>query len=220
MIDNYGDAMAATPRLRGRPKQRPDAEERQRIAAAACDLFLDLGYGATTMDAVAARCGVSKKTLYRLFPAKTDLFRAMIADHRKSMLALPRADDDLPLDEALADIFRLDIGEVENRERLAFIRLAIADADRFPEIGEAITKEGAAPARQLLADWLDRQQQRGTLRSFPPGTAARMLMDMVFSVLVKRFPGDDLMTREDRIAHARQCIDVFLRGVAEVAPLA
>lgn len=214
MIDNHAEAAAAAPRVRGRPKQRSDNEERRRIIAIARDLFLDVGYGGTTMDAVAARCGVSKKTLYRLFPAKTDLFGAMVADHRRTMLALPRPDDDLSPAEALAEIFHLDIDENENRERLAFIRLATADADRFPEIGEAITLEGAEPARRLLAGWLARQQERGALRPFPPETASRMLMDMVFAVLVKRYPGDQLLTREERIAHARRCIDVFLNGLA------
>lgn len=220
MTNDCGLMMVATalPRGPGRPKQRSDQEERQRIVAIACELFLDLGYGATTMDAVAARCGVSKKTLYRLFPAKTDLFKAMIADHRRTMLALPRPDDTLAPAEALAEIFRLDIGEADNLQRLAFIRLATADADRFPEIGEAITVEGAEPARRLLADWLEHEQQRGTLRPFPAAAAARMLMDMVFSVLVKRFPGDKLLTREERAAHARQCIDIFLNGLGRAAP--
>lgn len=219
MIDDRSPAPQDAPlRARGRPKQRPDDEERQRISAAACDLYLDVGYAATTMDAVAARCKVSKKTLYQLFPAKTDLFRAMVADHRKTMLALPRTDDDMAPAQALAEIFRLDIDEAENRERLAFIRLAVADSDRFPEIGEAITLEGAEPARRLLAGWLGRQQERGALRPFPPEAAARMLMDMVLSVLVKRFPGDALLTREDRFAHARQCIDLFLHGLARTAP--
>ena len=215
MTDDGGGRTAFAPqRLRGRPKQRTDEEERQRIVSIACDLFLDVGYGGTTMDAVAARCGVSKKTLYRLIPAKTDLFGAMVADHRETMLALPRPDDDLPPAETLAAIFHLDIGEADNRERLAFIKLATADADRFPEIGEAITLEGAAPARRLLAGWVERQQQRGALRPFPAAAAARMLMDMIFGVLVKRFPGDTLLSREDRFAHARRCIDVFLNGLA------
>ncbi|WP_376989133.1 TetR/AcrR family transcriptional regulator [Bosea sp. R86505] len=216
MIDHEIRAGDGGPvRARGRPKQRPDSEERQRILAIACELFLDVGYGGTTMDAVAGRCRISKKTLYRLFPAKTDLFKAMVADHRRTMLALPRPDDDLPAAEALAAIFRLDIAEVENRERLAFIRLAVADADRYPEIGEAIALEGAQAAMHLLAEWLGQQQARGALRPFPPETAARMLMDMVFSVMVKRYPGDSLMTSEQRVGHARRCIEVFLDGMAE-----
>jgi AcrR family transcriptional regulator len=216
MIDHEIRAGDGGPvRARGRPKQRPDSEERQRILAIACELFLDVGYGGTTMDAVAGRCRISKKTLYRLFPAKTDLFKAMVADHRRTMLALPRPDDDLPPAEALAAIFRLDTAEVENRERLAFIRLAVADADRYPEIGEAIAMEGAQAALNLLADWLGRQQARGVLRPFPPEAAARMLMDMVFGVLVKRYPGDSLLSSEQRLAHARRCIEVFLNGLAD-----
>ena len=216
MIDHdIGTSTDGAARSRGRPKQRPDSEERQRILGIACDLFLDVGYGGTTMDAVAARCGISKKTLYRLFPAKTDLFKAMVADHRRTMLALPRPDDALPMAEALAAIFRLDIDETENRQRLAFIRLAVADSDRYPEIGEAIALEGAQAALRLLAQWLAVQQARGALRPFPPEAAARMLMDMVFSVMVKRYLGDALMTSEQRVGHARRCIEVFLTGLAE-----
>ncbi len=205
-------------RARGRPKTRSDAAERERIVRSARDLFLDVGYGGTTMDAVAARCGVSKRTLYQLFPAKTDLFRIMVADHRRSMLALPRPDgEDLPLLEALAAIFRLDIDEIDNRDRLAFVRLVLADSDRFSEIGELIEQEGAEPARRLLEAWLSDQQAKGVLRGFPAEALARMLMDMVFSVLIKRFPGDRLLTVEDRARHARLCLAVFLEGAAAKA---
>ncbi|MCO5093404.1 TetR/AcrR family transcriptional regulator [Bosea sp. (in: a-proteobacteria)] len=213
---NGGDgAQPASGRARGRPKTRPDEAERERIVRSARELFLDVGYGGTTMDAVASRCGVSKRTLYRLFPAKSDLFRVMVADHRRSMLALPRdADEDLPLAEALAAIFRLDSDAIDDRERLAFVRLVLADSDRFSEIGEMIAQEGAQPARRLLEDWLVRQQARGALRAFPADALARMLMDMIFSVLIKRFPGDRLMTAAERQRHARLCLKVFLEGVA------
>lgn len=205
-------------RTRGRPKTRSDEAERERIVQSARELFLDVGYGGTTMDAVAARCGVSKRTLYQLFPAKTDLFRVMMADHRRSMLALPRpACEDLPLLEALAAIFPLDIDEIDNRDRLAFVRLVLADSDRFSEIGEMIEQEGAEPARRLLEDWLAGQQAKGALRGFPVDALARMLMDMIFSVLIKRFPGDRLLTVEDRARHARLCLEVFLAGAAAKA---
>jgi AcrR family transcriptional regulator len=198
----------------GRPKSRADAAERERITAGALELFLASGYGGTTMDAVAARCRVSKRTLYRLFPAKMDLFRAMVADHRRSMLALPRAASDEPLHEQLAAIFRLDIDVEQDRGRMAFVLLAIAEAERFPEIGEALRLEGADASRQMLAAWLAQQQAADLLRPFPPEAAARMLMDMIFSVQIRRFPGDRELDRSERIAHARQCIDLFLNGLA------
>lgn len=212
MADN--DIDMATRRAPGRPKSRSDDAERGRITTSALELFLVAGYGGTTMDAVAARCRVSKRTLYRLFPSKTDLFRAMVADHRRSMLALPRADSDEPLGAALAEIFRLDLDAEQDRGRMAFILLAISEAERFPEIGEALRLEGAEASRRMLAQWLQRQQEKGRLRPFPPDAAARMLMDMIFSVQARRFPGDHEMSRSERVAHARGCIDLFLDGIA------
>jgi AcrR family transcriptional regulator len=201
-------------RSRGRPKARSDEAERERIVAEARAIFLAAGYGGMTMDEVAARCGVSKRTLYRLFPAKTDLFRAMVAEHRRSSLALPRPPDEiLPLAEALATIFRLDGPESERRDQLAFVSVILADSGRFGEIEEMLGQEAAQPARQLLAEWLRLQQSRGLLRAdVPAESMARMLMDLVFSVLVRRFPGDEPLTSQERVREARLCIDVFLSG--------
>lgn len=201
-------------RSRGRPKARSDDAERGRIVAEARALFLDAGYGGTTMDEVAARCGISKRTLYRLFPAKTDLFRVMIAEHRRSSLALPRPEaEELPLPEALAAIFRLDAPESERRDQLAFVSVIVADSGRFGEIEEMIGQEAAQPARRLLAEWLQMQQSRRLLRTdLRAESMARMLMELVFSVLVRRFPGDPPLTSQERVREARLCIEVFLGG--------
>ncbi len=165
------------------------------------------------MDAVAARCGVSKRTLYRLFPGKTDLFRAMVADHRRSMLALPRATADEPLDEALAAIFRLDIDAVQDQGRMAFVLLAVAEAERFPKSARRCGWKGgrlAADAR-LLAGNAAAGRPPAPL---PAGGCGPDADDMIFSVQARRFPGDRELDRAERITHARQCIDLFLNGLA------
>lgn len=48
---------------------------RRRIVAAAGDLFLDQGYGATTLDQVAARAGVAVQTVYFHFGNKATLLK-------------------------------------------------------------------------------------------------------------------------------------------------
>ena len=53
------------------------AETRLTVAAAARDLFLEQGYPAATMDAVAARADVSLKTVYNAFTSKPRLLRAV-----------------------------------------------------------------------------------------------------------------------------------------------
>lgn len=58
-------------------RARQTAERRLRLAVAARDLFVALGYPATTMDAVAAGANVSLKTVYNAYTSKSGLLRAV-----------------------------------------------------------------------------------------------------------------------------------------------
>ncbi|MCF8481939.1 MAG: TetR/AcrR family transcriptional regulator [Rhodospirillum sp.] len=200
---------------RGRPKILSDNARRAAILAKAREIFLDRGYAGTTTERVAEACGMSKRTIYRLFSSKADLFSALVDDHRRTMLALPLAPDqeNLPLDAALAAIFRLDIDIEEERRRMAFVRITLTEAPRHPEIGEALHRHGIAEARRLLADWLTDQRARGRLSMESPMGAARMLMDMMFGAPPLR-PGspDQEESHADRIAHQEHCIRLFLGG--------
>ncbi|UZE25933.1 TetR/AcrR family transcriptional regulator [Pseudomonas sp. B21-056] len=53
----------------------------QTIVDAACELFVELGFQATTMDKVAQRAKISKLSIYRHFENKEALFSAAIAAH-------------------------------------------------------------------------------------------------------------------------------------------
>src|ERR1700731_1717293 len=74
-------------RCRGRPQVRPDDETRGIIYEAARHEFAAGGYGATSMDAVARRAGISTKTLYRLIPNKALLFEGMVSDRLNRFVA-------------------------------------------------------------------------------------------------------------------------------------
>ena len=51
---------------------------RERLIAAAEHVFVEMGYGAASMDGIARRAGMSKKTIYQVFETKQDLFAAVI----------------------------------------------------------------------------------------------------------------------------------------------
>lgn len=57
-----------------RPKDRLTDRKRQAIVQSAIDEFRAHGFGATSMDRVAATAGVSKRTVYNHFPSKEALF--------------------------------------------------------------------------------------------------------------------------------------------------
>ncbi len=67
-------------------KTHAPAPKRQAIVAAAARVFLDSGYGAASMDAIADEAGVSKQTVYSHFGAKDALFQAIIEDKCEQLL--------------------------------------------------------------------------------------------------------------------------------------
>ncbi len=67
----------STPGLR--PLRADAQRNREKILAAAKTAFAEAGMG-TQMDDVARRAGVGVGTLYRHFPTKDDLLRALVAD--------------------------------------------------------------------------------------------------------------------------------------------
>ncbi len=75
--------MASSPGAsNGRPD--PDAERRQRIAAAMIELVAEQGYGATTVRQLLERAGVSRAVFRRLFGGKQACFLAVYEEMSES----------------------------------------------------------------------------------------------------------------------------------------
>jgi TetR/AcrR family transcriptional repressor of nem operon len=60
------------------PRTRDPEKTRERILDAAQALILDHGYGATTVDAVVNRAGITKGAFFHHFGSKSDLARALV----------------------------------------------------------------------------------------------------------------------------------------------
>ena len=199
---------------RGRPKTLEDTAQREAIVGVARMLFLQKGYGATTTEDIVGQCRISKQTLYRLFSGKAALFAAVVEEGRQQWLNLP-VPDDMPLEMALEAVFRLDIGEDEERARLQQMQMTLAEAQLYPELREIIKSCGSAQAHALQAAWLQSRAERGELKLAGDAlTTARLLTDMVFGALLRRAIGDlEWRSGEAWRVHVRIAIGVFLRGL-------
>jgi AcrR family transcriptional regulator len=177
---NETEGAADQPRGRGRPQLRSDEETRAIIFDAARSEFAHAGYAATSMESVARRAGVSTKTLYRLLPNKAALFEAMITqriDRFVSVVNLGacKGDIEAALTEALIICGELLLdGEV-----ITLQRVVLAESDKFPEIAETVYQKAIRRTEDALADWLRRQQKRGTITLDDPQSAAGMLLGML-----------------------------------------
>jgi TetR/AcrR family transcriptional repressor of nem operon len=67
--------MPSTPDI---PRTRDPEKTRERILDAAQTLILDHGYGATTVDSVVNRAGITKGAFFHHFGSKSDLARALV----------------------------------------------------------------------------------------------------------------------------------------------
>lgn len=212
--------MRAPPRRsRGRPRTAPDATRRKEIVAQALHIFRELGYARLTTDAVAARCQISKRTLYRLFASKTDLIAAIIETHRESMIALPGDYDHLSLTQALDRIFFNDIDDEADRQRFAFLQFLFVEAAVHPELEAISVKYGRDATLKLLEEWIAHQCALGRMKVPDTRDAARMLMDMVVGSVAPMCHGPPTWPgSERRRSYVRECIRVFLGGVATPAP--
>ena len=96
----------------------------------------------------------------------------------------------------------------------ALYRLAIAEAQRAPELANAFCREGSTKACSALTQWLASQHDRGVLHVPDSAAAAKMLFHMTIAELQMRvLIGDcqepDASAIEERVDYA---VRLFLDG--------
>src|SRR4051794_25789434 len=88
---------AATPALpapSSRPARLSRAERKRQLVEHAKQLFVTLGYHATTTEKIAAAAGVTEPVLYRHFESKKALFLEVLQEIRQATLERWRADSE------------------------------------------------------------------------------------------------------------------------------
>jgi AcrR family transcriptional regulator len=211
-------AVAESPRGRGRPQVRSDAETRALIAEAARREFATSGYAATSMESVARRAGVSTKTLYRLIPNKTALFEAMVTDRIDRFVSVVdlKACKGECIEQALTDALSICAELMLDGEVIAVQRMILAESDRIPDIAETFYHKAIRRTEETLARWLRAQEKRGRIRLDDATTAAGMLLGMLTFQPQRAvmFGHQAPPTAEEREQRARACARMFLQGTA------
>jgi len=192
------------------PHRRGDAR-RAAMLEAARDVFLAHGYEGAQMQAVALRAGASKETLYRHFPNKAALFEAVIGDIADRLGArVSDPDANMPVSEAL-ETFGLSFLEgVLRSDALALHRLAISEAERFPELGRVFHETGPAAVRNRMTNYLTAAAARGALRCPDPDHAAALLLGALISDLqLRSLLGSGAPDRELAV-HVAEAVAMFM----------
>jgi AcrR family transcriptional regulator len=140
----------------------PVANKTDQIIDAAKATFLTIGYRATSMDLVAERAGVTKRTIYNNFKSKEDLLEAVIEG------TLARLSDRLaalPPDATQPKLLRFAETLIELMcwdGAIGVQRLLIAEAETFPKLGAKLVTASSEMMERPIASWLAAKGLRGS----------------------------------------------------------
>jgi AcrR family transcriptional regulator len=136
-------------------KSRQDQAEqkRKRILEAALSVFTAKGYAhASTLD-IATRAKVSKRELYALVGNKQDMLRSCItqkAEKFKTPEGLMPPDNLKAFSKQLTEFGTQLLKEISASNVISVFRLAIAEAERTPDIAHILDSIGRAQSREIL----------------------------------------------------------------------
>ncbi|GAB2559984.1 TetR/AcrR family transcriptional regulator [Leucobacter ruminantium] len=130
---------------------RPHASSREVLADAACELFLEQGYDATSVAEITRRAGVSRSSFFNYFESKSGLLWFVFDAHTGALVDALEGSR-ATLDEALAAF-----GRGEPPETLA---LAIVDA-RTMRVEEELLAGRAARQSRIAAAIAARLEREG-----------------------------------------------------------
>jgi AcrR family transcriptional regulator len=199
----------------GRPSRAAALKLRDRILEVATELFLTEGYGSTSIEAVAGRAGISKRTFYHRFDDKVALFVAVV--HR--IIEQIRPPPEVPLLEGttLQEILRrlagLILRAALSTQAIALHRLITAESARFPNLARAVYDEGSQEATALIGDLLARELRDPRLTVELRAFAAAQFLHMVVAMPQRRIMGLGApMTPSELDAWADDAVNLFLNG--------
>ena len=122
-------------RRRGRPPASQAGQFDERILRVATSLFLDRGFGRTTLDLVAQHAEVGKSSLYARYPSKGDLFAAVVSLSIQTMFDhMAPVPEGLGLGQRLQAVGEALIEGMLHPRCVAFMRITAAEAGNFPDL--------------------------------------------------------------------------------------
>jgi AcrR family transcriptional regulator len=137
------------------------ADTRERLLAAAADVFAERGYDGTRVADIAAVAGVSNGALYAHFDSKAELLAAALRAHGQRQLAdMVAADPGRSITDILLEV---GCGLRQRRETRGYLIVeALVAARRDPEVAKLIRDQSAERA-DWLAGLIGAAQARGEI---------------------------------------------------------
>jgi AcrR family transcriptional regulator len=185
----------------GRPRS---ARAHQVVLDAALDLFQEGGYSAATIEAVAARSGVAKTTIYRSWPKRAALMVELLLKIAGEAAPTPSGPDPL---QALRTELHL-VARAADALPGRMLMALLGEAQNDPEVRDALLEGLFNPRRRATGDVIRKAQEQGAIRG---GVSPLLAVDLIFGPLFyRRFLRQEPATEE----FLKQTFELVLAGLA------
>jgi AcrR family transcriptional regulator len=168
--------------------------------------MLEGGLRAATMEAIAARAGVGKATVYKWWPSRGAVALEGFMLRAADSWSLPEG---ASAPEALRILAVAAVRLFTHSPAGPLMRALAADAQSDPEIAQALREQWLGPRRAVAAEIIREGIARGELRADLDVAAA---LDLVFAPVYYRLLFSHEVLDE---AFAERCIDYVLEGIVE-----
>lgn len=168
----------------------PEPGTKERILDAALEEVGTHGLSALSMDDLADRAGVSRATLYRLFPGKAALFTGLIHAYSplepvtQLLAAMHEEPPDVLLPELARTVYRTVYGGGNNRT--GFLRALLFEVSGLAPDTEEAAREVVANMAGALGMYMATQMAEGRLRQMHPMLALQAFVGPIFFHLITR----------------------------------
>jgi TetR/AcrR family transcriptional regulator of autoinduction and epiphytic fitness len=191
--------------------------KRAAIIDAAIQEFLAAGFDATSMDRVAARAGVSKRTVYNHFPSKEALFAAILRQlwDSSDTEEAPAYSSLQPLRGQLLQLLLKKLSLLNDEAFLSLARVAIAAGIHSPERArDMVARMGER--EEDLTGWIRAAAADGRLKTTDPAFASQQLQGLVkaFAFWPQVTMGQPPLSAAQQQQVAESAADMFLATYA------
>ena len=193
----------------------PAPTAREQILEVALELVGRHGLAELSMDELAAAAGVSRATLYRLFPGKSALFTALIRAYSpwEAVADAIEAMADGRPEEVVPAVGRAMAEAMEGRTGL-LLRIVFELIKGDPDTAEGM-RHGLARGLPDLVQYLSGQMAAGRVRRTHPVVAFQLLAGPIAAHLLTRPLAESLLGfRTPRNEVVEQIVEAWLRAMA------
>jgi TetR/AcrR family transcriptional regulator, mexJK operon transcriptional repressor len=201
--------------LRGRPTQAEAVAIEYRLRQAAIEAFVDNGFEATTMEAVASAAGITKRTLYAKYADKQSLFAGVIPQALADMPFLGVAIE-IPvggLGDSLREMARQIIERLVDPKAVRLRRLALLEADRIAELDPVAGADMWSTSLQSIVKLLAIHADAGEIVAGDFEVAADLFLAMVAGSPTMWADLGLFRSTEELDLHIEHAVDLFLSGM-------